>query len=149
MQDLLAQVERALRTRGWSGRQASLMATGSPELVRGMRRGRDPSVSRFRALCEALELEFYVGPPRDTLPLDERRLELAIETAERGLAASGQTLGFADKARFFVAVYGLIGQDHAPANALRLSRLLRMISGRRTARESAVMRSTQSQDKES
>ena len=149
MQDLLAQVESALRKRGWSARHASLMAGDSPELVRGMRRGREPSVTRFRALCEVLGLEFYVGPPRDSLPLDERRLELAVETAERGLAASGQTLGHADKARFFVAVYELIGEHRGPANAVRLSRLIRMIAGRRSAREGASRNRAPSKERRS
>ena len=103
-------------------------AIGNPEMVRGMRRGRPPSVDRLRALCEVLDLEFYVGPRRDPDPLDERRLELAVETAERGLAASGQTLSHADKARFFVAVYQLIGEDQAPANAARVRQMLRMIT---------------------
>ncbi len=31
-----------------------------------MRRGRVPSAERLRSLCDALGLEFYIGPPRDT-----------------------------------------------------------------------------------
>ena len=42
-----------------------MRAHGSPELVRDMRRGHVPSVERLRSLCEALGLEFYVGPPRE------------------------------------------------------------------------------------
>ena len=33
-----------------------------------MRRGRVPSVTRYRKLCRALGLEFYVGQPRDDAP---------------------------------------------------------------------------------
>ena len=103
-------------------------AVGNPDMVRGLRRGRAPTVDRLRALCEVLDLECYVGPRRNPDPLDERRLELAVETAERGLAASGQTLSHADKARFFVAVYQLIGEEHAPANAARVRQMLRMVT---------------------
>ena len=42
-----------------------MRAHGSPELIRDMRRGHVPSVERLRSLCEALGLEFYVGPPRE------------------------------------------------------------------------------------
>ena len=136
MQDLLAEIERALEERGMSARQASMEAIGNPDMVRGLRRGRPPTVDRLRAICEVLDLEFYVGRRRAPDPLDERRLELAVETAERGLAASGRTLSHPDKARFFVAVYQLIGEEHAPANAARVRQVLRMVSGRDPGRES-------------
>ncbi len=60
--DLLRIIDRALDEQGISARQASLLATGTPELIRNMRRGRVPSVERFCALCDVLNLEFYVGP---------------------------------------------------------------------------------------
>ena len=60
--DLLKIIDRALDEQGISARQASLLATGTPELIRNMRRGRVPSVERFCALCDVLNLEFYVGP---------------------------------------------------------------------------------------
>ena len=60
-----------------------MMAVGTPELIRDMRRGRVPSVERFRALCEVLGLEFYVGRPRSERLLVPERLELAIEIAEK------------------------------------------------------------------
>ena len=59
--DLLKIIDRALNEQGISARQASLLATGTPELIRNMRRGRVPSVERFCALCDVLNLEFYVG----------------------------------------------------------------------------------------
>ena len=59
--DLLKIIDRALDEQGISARQASLLATGTPELIRNMRRGRVPSVERFCALCDVLNLEFYVG----------------------------------------------------------------------------------------
>ena len=129
MHDLLTEIERAIKSRGWSARQASMAAVGNPDMIRGIRRGRSPTADRLRALCDVLDLEFYVGRRREPDPLDERRMELAVETAERGLSASGQTLSHADKARFFVAVYQLIGEEHGPANAARVRQMLRMVSG--------------------
>ena len=63
-EDLLEIINRALDAQGLSARRASILATGTPELIRNMRRGRIPSVERFRALCDVLNLEFYVGPIR-------------------------------------------------------------------------------------
>ena len=128
MHELLTEIERAIKARGTTARQASMDAIGNPDMIRGLRRGRSPTLERLRALCEVLGLELYVGRPRGPQLLDERRLELAVETAERGLAASGQTLSHADKARFFVAVYQLIGDEHAPANVARVRRILRMVT---------------------
>ena len=100
MRELLTTIEQAVRERGWSARQASMEAVGSPELISNMRRGRVPSVDRFRALCRVLGLEFYVGRPREAVEVDEQRLELALEAAERGLSmSSGREMDFPDKAQ--------------------------------------------------
>ena len=61
---LLKIIDQALNKQGISARQASILATGGPELIRGIRRGSIPSVERIRALCEVLKLEFYIGPAR-------------------------------------------------------------------------------------
>lgn len=133
MRELLTEIERAVRARGWSARQASMEAVGTPDLITNMRRGRAPSVERIRALCEVLGLEFYIGPPRQAAALDEERLALAAEIAERGLDESGEALTYADKARFLIAVYQLIGQTQAPANAARVRQLIDVV--RRSSRE--------------
>ncbi len=65
---LLKIIDRALNEQGISARQASILATGGPELIRGIRRGSIPSVERIRALCEVLKLEFYIGPTRSESP---------------------------------------------------------------------------------
>ena len=65
MEDILREIDAALRRHGISARAASIRAHGSPELIRDMRRGHVPSVERLRSLCEALDLEFYVGPSRE------------------------------------------------------------------------------------
>ena len=88
--DLLKIINKALDKQGISARQASILATGMPDLVRNLRRGRVPSVERFRALCDVLNLEFYVGPMRsqrsaspDTPNKDEAMTSLLQEIISR------------------------------------------------------------------
>ena len=129
MRELLTTIEQAVRERGWSARQASMEAVGTPELISNMRRGRVPSVDRFRALCRVLGLEFYVGRPREAVEVDEQRLELALEAAERGLSMNGREMDFPDKARLIAAVYQLIGKERGPADAARVRRVIGMVAG--------------------
>ena len=137
MRDLLSTIEQAVRARGWSARQASVEAVGSPELISNMRRGRVPSVERFRALCKVLDLEFYVGPYREALEVDERRLELALETADQGLATGGLRMNYSEKARLVAAIYQLIGKERSPANVARVNRLIGMVAGAGSGRGAA------------
>ena len=95
----MAQINRALRERGWSARQASLEAVGAPELIRNIRRGHLPSMERMQALCEVLGLEFYIGPRRESGTVDELRLEDAVDSTERTLQAAGIELDPPTKAR--------------------------------------------------
>ena len=97
-----------------------MMAVGTPELIRDMRRGRVPSVERFRALCEVLGLEFYVGPPRDNESLtDLRRLKQAIQVTESVLALTPRSVTHEQKAEVVFATYHLIGEDlHAVGTGL-------------------------------
>ena len=88
-----------------------MRAVGTPELIRDMRRGRVPSVERFRALCDVLGLEFYVGRPRITGLLNRRPLEDAIEIVEKALAAAGTKVRPADKASLVYALYALLLRD--------------------------------------
>ncbi len=104
-------------------------AIGSPELITNMRRGRVPSVERFRALCEVLDLEFYAGPRRESPDVDEERLVMALEAAERGLATSPGELDLPEKARLVAAVYQLIGPERGPADAARLRRMIALVAG--------------------
>ena len=130
MQNLMTTINRALRARGCSARQASLEAVGSPELIRDMRRGRMPSVERLQALCEVLGIEFYVGPRRSEV--DEQRLQDAVENTERTLEAHSITLESQAKAHAIVAVYELLDQEASPATAARVKRLIdALTSGRR------------------
>ena len=105
-----------------------MAAVGNPDMIRGMRRGRSPTADRLRALCDVLDLEFYVGAPAGARSVGRASHGAGCRDRERGVAASGQALSHADKARFVIAVYQLIG-EHGPANAARVRQLLRMVSG--------------------
>ena len=129
MEDLVAVINAALRERGWSARQASLEAVGNTEFIRTLRRGSAPAVDRFRALCETLGLEFYVGPKRDFASIDERRLEVAVETAARAVRSAGMELDSSEFASAVVAIYELVGEDGASANASRVNRLVAALTG--------------------
>ena len=54
----------AARRSSRSEREISREATGSHAAISQIKTGRVPSVERVRRLCEALGLEFYIGPPR-------------------------------------------------------------------------------------
>ena len=123
MDDLTTTINRALRARGCSARQASL-ETGSPELIRNIRRGRMPSVERLKVLCEVLELEFYIGPTREAGAIDERRLREAVASTERTLGNHGIVLEPEAKADAVAAVYDLLDRERAPATAARVEQLI-------------------------
>ena len=116
MRELLGEIERALRARGWSARQASMEAVGTPEMISDMRRGRVPSVERIQALCEVLGLEFYIGPSRSADPVDAARLARAMVTADRGLESCGRVMKYEDRARVVSAIYNLLGEMKGPAD---------------------------------
>ena len=124
MEDLLQLVNAALRARRWSARQASIAAVGNDQLIRNMRRGQVPSVEKFRALCEVLELEFYVGAPREVGRVEEERLKRAIETSEHSLRKEGLELEPQDKAQVVAAVYDLIGPDRSQSTVRRVRQLI-------------------------
>ena len=131
MRELLSEIERAVRARGWSARQASIEAVGTPDLISNMRRGKIPAVDRVQALCEALGLEFYVGRPREAVPIDEDRLAAAVETVESALGGDAGALDAAAKARLVTAVYALVGAGGRAANADRVRELIRVARGGR------------------
>ena len=136
MDDLIEEVNRALRARGWSARHASRQIGGRPEFVRNLRRGYVTALAKFRTLCEVLDLEFYVGPHREVGLVDERRLEQAIATLERVLLESDFVLDPEDKASVVAAVYTFIGEERSPATTAWVKRLIAaMTGGRRRPRE--------------
>ena len=60
----LSTILDAARRSGRSEREISRTATGQPAALSLIKTGRVPSVERVRLLCAALDLEFYIGPPR-------------------------------------------------------------------------------------
>ena len=126
MRDLLDLIDEVLAERGWSARQASIEATGSPTLIRNMRRGRTPSVDRLRALCEVLGLEFYVGRPRSVpgAQFDLDCLVLALDALDDGFADRHRHLSLHDRAQLLVAVYALLAASDPSAAAPRVRELI-------------------------
>ena len=73
--DLVGLIEEGCRRLNLTETELSQAVVGHNTLVSDMRRGRSPSVKRLEKVCEALGLEFYVGPPR----------ELDLERAAQGI----------------------------------------------------------------
>ena len=103
---------------------AASIEAGCPDLVRNIRRGRMPSVERLNALCEVLDLDFYVGPRRAAGAVDVPRLREAIVSTERTLGAHGLVLALEARADAIAAVSDLLDRDRAPATAERVTELI-------------------------
>ena len=131
MEELLDAIGRALRARGWSATQASAAAGASPELIRNIRRGRNPRLDELKALCEVLGLEFYVGVPRHVGAVDERRLEDALEAMERAVEVHGMRLAPRERAHAAAALYALLDRGREPVTAQRAQRLIAALAGER------------------
>ena len=71
-----------------------------------------------------LELEFYVGAPREVGRVEEERLKRAIETSEHSLREEGLELEPQDKAQVVAAVYDLIGPDRSQSTVRRVRQLI-------------------------
>ena len=107
-----------------------------------MRRGRVPSVERFRALCEVLGPAFYVGPPRpDALLSELRRLERAIQVAERVLDSTERNITDEQKAQVVSAIYYLIGEDLRAVNTRLVTELVDLAVGTQTSGSPATVAS--------
>ena len=122
---VVAEINRALRARGWSAQQASVQSGGGPELIRNLRRGREPRLESLEALCDVLGLEFYVGPRRE---VDEARLDAALEAVDRALGERTHETGARERARAAVALYGLTDWNREPVSARRVTRLLEALN---------------------
>ena len=91
-----------------------------------MRRGRVPSIERFRSLCEVLGLEYYVGRPR-TIPgadFDVDRLAIALKAVADGFPDIDRRLSVHDRAQLLVAVYSLVSESDPMASAARVQELI-------------------------
>ncbi len=85
------EIEQALRRKGLSGRQVSMDVSGHDGLIRDLRAGRVPGADRVAALAEALDLEFYFGPRRDSGPVQviDREAEYAHIPVHDAMLAAG------------------------------------------------------------
>jgi SOS-response transcriptional repressor LexA len=65
----LALIEERRRELGWSIADLSQRAFGSrtASAIADMKKGSAPSIERAEAICDALGLEFYIGPPREPI----------------------------------------------------------------------------------
>lgn len=77
--------------RGLSERQVSIAVFGHDTGIRDLKRTGSTSSKRLEALCEYLDLEFYIGPTRrladEPVPTREKLLDAEVEAAiERGAA---------------------------------------------------------------
>ena len=52
-------------SRDVSDRQLSLLATGSTDTIRNIRRGSSPRTDTLEAICKVLGVEIHLGPSRD------------------------------------------------------------------------------------
>ncbi len=65
-QKFLDMVERRLVEKDISPAAASRIASGHPYLIYKLRKGASPSFETVQGLCRALELDFHIGPPRQS-----------------------------------------------------------------------------------
>ena len=62
--EITAVIRRELERRGTNAYRAAVDAGLPQNAIRSVLRGREPGSERLAEICRALELEFYVGPPR-------------------------------------------------------------------------------------
>ena len=62
--EIAAVIRRELERRGTNAYRAAVDAGLPQNAIRSVLRGREPGSERLAEICRALELEFYVGPPR-------------------------------------------------------------------------------------
>ena len=56
---------------GISDRRLSILATGSTDTVRNIRRGSNPRTDTLEAICGVLGVQIYLVPPRDGTGLEQ------------------------------------------------------------------------------
>ena len=93
---LLDLIERRIDEKGLPPAEISRLAVGNPYLIYNFRKkGFDPKYKTLKSLCDALDLEFYIGPPRGTAPAESPAPPPAWDTfaeatlPHRGMAKCG------------------------------------------------------------
>lgn len=74
---LLIQIESRLHDLGMSQAQLGLKAFGKSDntAIQSLKKGSSPSIERLAAIADALDLELYIGPRRDSGPVKQLLLE--------------------------------------------------------------------------
>ncbi|MHC9236887.1 LexA family transcriptional regulator [Pseudooceanicola sp. 502str34] len=93
----LSLVEDRRQALGYSMAELSERAFGSRKVtaVQDLKRGSSPSIERISALCEALDLEFYIGKKRDSgvinvvMPAGDLEHDYALISSTNAEAAAG------------------------------------------------------------
>ena len=62
--EIAAVIRMELERRGTNAYRAAVDAGLPQNAIRSVLKGREPGSDRLAEICRALELEFYVGPPR-------------------------------------------------------------------------------------
>lgn len=97
MDEILAAIEDALERKGLSAAAASSKAVGNASLIKNLRHRRaekrDHPIENLQKLAKVLDLELYLGPPRETGPIYNLSLNsadyAAIPRVDARLAAGG------------------------------------------------------------
>ena len=76
-------IREALAAQGLTVHRAAVAAGLPRDAVRRVLEGREPRAGRLAAICAALGLEFYVGPPVGPPGVKDLEARLATTTAER------------------------------------------------------------------
>ena len=113
MKEFVELVDRVLVERGWSARQVSIEAFGTPNVIDNMRRGRMPSMQRVRTLCDHLGLECYIGRRRvvDDPGIHIERLAAALDAVRLDFPKVEELLSSYDRAALVAAIYALVDED--------------------------------------
>jgi len=98
--DIVAQRLKALNTNAYAAEtSAGLAADAIRNVIRSEKRS-GPTLSRVEEICAALGMEFYIGPPRDTGPIEHMTIDGAdyahIPLHDAMLAAGAGTLNEAE-----------------------------------------------------
>ena len=94
MQTIVAIIREELDRRGTTPFRAAVDAGLPDNAIRYVLEGRQPKSERLAAICAALDLDFYIGPPRDSEPASESAFEHVPNTeiaSILGLAADASS----------------------------------------------------------
>ena len=120
-------VETALKKIGSNPYRAAQKAGLPDNAIRYIIEGRQVKISRLSEVCEAIGLEFYVGPPRGNdvactkEHLDRDTMNKAISCVAEGVEKSGKSYNNQEIANLALAAYDFLhddpnNQDSQPAD---------------------------------